>query len=497
MDDSGGGRQLAMTGVRSLLVGIDIGTTLTKAGVVDLDGREVVHAAVPTLWQHAPTGGHARPADLFASVVDATADVLAAAPPGEVVGVGVTSMAETAVLLDASGQALGPAPAWHDVRAAEDFARLKSEFGTEALGRRTGLGTSQIPTVATLRWLMRNVADARRAVSALSVAEWVICCLGGETAAEASLASRTGALSIASVQWWPEVLDWAGVPRTIFPAVRSAGTSFGRVRNPPGGLERLEGAVLTVAGHDHLCASVGIGAVGGSQVMDSCGTAEALVRAVRADPDRDLGAGLSLGIEIGCHVLAGHHALIGGLSLGLNLTPVLDQLGVQSRQGLTELDAPALALGDPGVPAAVDRSTVASLRARSDARVLGTLRDGGSADRIWWTAVASAVAGSRKLLDGLEQLGGPVTEVRVSGGWSRNPLLRQLKAAVFPDLRFPLVREAGIRGAALLSALAAGVHGSVAEFPQPELEHLESARQPAFHGPSRHGPATTREGSSR
>lgn len=484
MDRRGEPRPRVSSRARPLFVGIDIGTTLTKAGIVDLEGAEVAHAAVPTIWRREATGGHALPEQLLASVVAATAQVLAVAPVGEIAGVGVTSMAETVVLSDRDGAAVGPAIAWHDVRATAEFAEMRRELGVERIGAVTGLGTSQIPTIATVAWLVRNRAEVRDATIAACVAEWIVARLGGDVAAEASLASRTGALAIEGRTWWTDALDWAGVSREFFPPVRCAGSPFGRVRGAPAGLERIEGAVLTVAGHDHLCAAVGIGAAHPRQVMDSCGTAEALLRAVPAEPGRELGAGLSLGIEVGCHVLAGHDALVGGLALGLNLMPVLERLGVASEHGSTALDAPALALHDsPGVTTAP--AAVAELRARLDPQASGSTEPA----RMWRDAVAAAVAGSRRLLDGLERLGGPVEEVRVSGGWSRNTLLRQLKQEVFPPLCFPLVDEGGIRGAALLAGLAAGMFAGATDFPEPALEH-GGPPQRLRDGVTDHAPAT-------
>lgn len=453
-----------MTQGRGLFVGIDVGTTLTKAGVIDLKGTELAHAAVPTIWQREPTGGHARPDDLFAGAVAAISEVLEKVPAGDVLGVGVTGLAETVVLVDRGGSAVGPAIAWYDWRAADDHAQLSSDFGAERFGQATGLGTSQIPTVATLRWMMRNVADSRRATCVLSVAEWVVYRLGGDLAAEASLASRTGALSVATRQWWTEALDWAGVRHTIFPEVRWAGASFGRAHDLPRGLERLEGTALTVAGHDHPCASVGIGVLQQSQVMDDCGTAEALVRAVPMRPDLDLSAGLPFGIMVGWHVIPGHYALIGGFPFGLELMQVLDQFGVASHHGSTDLDTPALALGLLQASVAVGPSSWPPLQPATGVTMSV------EPERVWWTALASAVAGSRWLLDGLERLGGPITEVRMSGGWSRNSLLISLKSEVFPALALPVVKEAGTRGAALLASLSAEAYADVAEFPEPELE---------------------------
>lgn len=203
-----------MTAVRPLLIGVNVGTTWIKAGLIDLGGRELEQASVPTRWRRLATGGEASPGDFLQSVRQVLAELLAAAPAGEVAGVGVTSMAETAILLDRDGQAIGPSVAWFDRRAADDYAQLTAEFPDG----RTGLAPGEIPTVATLRWLMRSDPSLSRAVRSLAVAEWVAYGLGGSAAAEPSLASRTGALSIASREWRTDVLGWAGLPATISPA---------------------------------------------------------------------------------------------------------------------------------------------------------------------------------------------------------------------------------------------------------------------------------------
>ena len=97
-------------GVR-LLVGIDVGTTLCKAAVVRAaDGTEVAHGATRTPWTVVPTGAELAPELLLEAAVAATAAALEHIPDGPVAGVGVTSMAETGVLLDRHGRPLAPAP---------------------------------------------------------------------------------------------------------------------------------------------------------------------------------------------------------------------------------------------------------------------------------------------------------------------------------------------------------------------------------------------------
>lgn len=441
-----------MNTARALLAGVDVGTTRIKAGLVDVTGHECGHASVPTRWRRLATGADADPDDFLHSVRQVLAELLAAAPPGEILGVGVTSMAETAILLDRDGRAIGPAVAWFDRRAAAEHSRLAAELSAAEIGRRTGLTPGQIPTIATLRWLVREYPALRQASQALTVAEWVVYGLGGAAAAEASLASRTGALSVAEREWWPDAIRWAGLSGSIFPGIRAAGTSWGQVSGTASGLGRLAGATLTVAGHDHVVASVGSGVTHSRQATDSCGTAEALIRPLVAGPAVDPAAGIPDGISTGWHVLPGHYCLLSGLRLGIDFIPLLDRLGAPAAHGRTQLDEPVLAMLDAG-------GTTAGLPA---------------AARQWHDALAASVRQVARSLDRLQRLGGPLAEVRISGGWAANPVLRRLKAACFPSPVYPDIAEAGIRGAALLAGLAAGVYPAASAFPPPPLSRRET-----------------------
>ncbi len=444
-----------MTAGQPLLVGVDVGTTRIKAGLIGLDGRELRRAAVPTVWRRRPTGAEARPEDFAQAASNVLAAVLVNGPPGEILGVGITSMAETAVLIGPDGRAVGPAIAWYDRRAEADFAQMQADLTRAEIGHQTGLGTDPIPTVATLRWLMRAHPELRRAAKVLSVAEWIVHSLGGSIAAEPSLASRTGALAIERRRWWPEVIGWADLPETLFPDLQPAGASWGRLRGASVALARLEGATLTVAGHDHLVASIGSGVTTAAQVMNSCGTAEALVRAIPADAAPDPSRGLSRGIATGWHVLADHYCFLAGLPLGIELSPLLERLGAAHQRGRTSLDDAALAALD-GKLASDERSPAA---------------------RQWLSALEDAATRASASLRALEDLGGPIAEVRVSGGWAANPVLRRLKMDAFSNTVYPRVTEAGARGAALLAGMAAGVYASVDAVPPPPVSGETAATE--------------------
>ena len=103
------------------------------------------------------------------------------------------------------------------------------------------------------------------------------------------------------------------------PALVTAGTPLGRV-SADAGLPRLTGAVLTVAGHDHQAAVIGAGADGPGDELDSCGTAEALVRTVAPGLSPRVVAELAeCGITTGWHAVADNWCLLGATQGGLAL----------------------------------------------------------------------------------------------------------------------------------------------------------------------------------
>ena len=105
--------------------------------------------------------------------------------------------------------------------------------------------------------------------------------LGGRQVSELSLSSRTGLLDLERRRALRRRARVGGPARR--PRSRElvlAGTDAGR--SDGAALPGTEGAVLTVAGHDHLVAGVGVGVIAPGDVLDSCGTAEALVRVAPA-----------------------------------------------------------------------------------------------------------------------------------------------------------------------------------------------------------------------
>ena len=222
---------------------------------------------------------------------------------------------------------------------------------------------------------------------------------------------------------------------------------------------RLTGAALTSAGHDHLCVAAGLGAVGPAQILDSCGTAEAFVRAVPALDEAAVSRAVEAGLDAGWNTVPGMYALLSGQLLGLMLEHVLALLGVTGPDALAVLDAAAdLTPAGPLVVVQEGFDTPASIRG---------VGPSASPAALWTAALDCLSTGAVRITGAMGAIAGPAQELVLSGGWARCAGLRRRREALVPTLRWPAVTEAGARGAAMFGGCAAGFFTGPGDFPVP------------------------------
>jgi glycerol kinase len=249
--------------------------------VVTPDGEEIAHGQAPIVWTPVPTGAEIAPEGFVECALARRGWRWPRVEDARVVGVGVSGMAETGILLGRDGEPVVPSIAWYDSRGEEEARRIDEEIpGFRAT---TGLSSRALRTVTKYRWLRDHMPEAERGVRWLSVGEFVVHRLGGEQAPSCR-SPRAPAGSICTRALVGR--DRRVVGRAARAAARARPSPARRSGHAGDALPQARGAVLAVGGHDHLSAAVGAGAVGEGDVLDSWGTAEALVRAV-APLDRE------------------------------------------------------------------------------------------------------------------------------------------------------------------------------------------------------------------
>lgn len=464
-----------MTRTVDTVIGLDIGTTVSKA-LIRRPGHPSLVVQQPTGWR-AERG--ARTELEAAGFLQLAVDLIGmAARTAEsawgriaIRAVSIGGIAESGVLLDPAGRPAVPAIAWFDRRGDADVLRVRRQHPAfaERFSAVTGLPWTFQATIAKLLWLQneRRIAPGS---TWLSVPEWVVHGLGGDQCREPSLASRTGLIDQGTGQPWAEALGIAALPDSFLPDQTYAGRPAGFLRhdNVPA---CAAGAVLSVAGHDHPVAALGAGAIGPEDLFNSSGTADVISRSVPGVLDESQRARVvAARWSAGQHVLPGTTFLLAGVSGGLLLRRVLTALGADTPQAREALDT-----------ASCDVATLPSGLAvegdgRTDEDVLIRLQDGATPAAIWTAATRHTAGLTRKLLDDIEPVVGSHREALAAGGWTRMRSVRIAKAKVIDRLGFSTVEEPGAVGAALLAEYSlmpdgpapnAFIHRARARSPEP------------------------------
>jgi glycerol kinase len=265
--------------MRPCVLGIDQGTTGTRACAMDRDGRVLGHA-YRRHRQHYPAPGWVEhdPAEIWAQTRTVALAALEASGGARPAAVAIANQGETVALWDrASGRPLHAALVWQDQRAAPLIETLAGDPEIERRVReRTGLRLDAYFSAGKLRWLLDHVPGAAALAAAGRLGAgtldaWLLFRLtGGATfATDASTAARTLLLDIRAGAWDPWLCELFGVPRAVLPEVRPTTGDFGRVR---GVGPRLDGVPVVASLVDQPAAMVGQGCLAPGRVKATYGT---------------------------------------------------------------------------------------------------------------------------------------------------------------------------------------------------------------------------------
>jgi sugar (pentulose or hexulose) kinase len=308
-----------------------------------------------------------------------------------------------------------------------------------------------------------------RFVADLVATEWSRSQEPSSAATSITLACRSMGWDLRAGRWDGELLALVGLrpeqmPRVVpwtEPAARLGGAASNRLGLPAG-------IPIAVAGHDHVVGGLAVGVSRPGDVLDSIGTAEAILL-VTSEPALDE-AVRAAGFSVGSHVLPGRWTLIAGLQTsGAFVDWFLDLFGgvpetASDEERYERLEGlVAAAIRRPS--GIVGRPTLRGRTAPApDAGVTASFEGLTAAHRLPDLALA-ALEGTafhvRWMEDELERLSGQaIARVRTIGGGTANETLLEIKAALSPaPLELADVPEAVAVGAALVGAVAGDLLG--------------------------------------
>jgi gluconokinase len=286
-----------------VVIGIDTGTTATKAIAAGIDGRLRAHTSVHyPLSVPGPGRAELDPRHLVDAAIKALTDVAAACREqgDRVVAVSLSAFLHGLVPMDAAGRPLGPLITWADGRAGAQCDEIVASGRAKELQARTGTPVHPMSPLTKLAWWRENdPATLRDTPRWGGVKELVLAALTDEPfLLDLSVASGTGLYDIHARQWDPEALAIAGAREGQFAQVVPT-TTILKLKPEFGG------GPLVIGAADGPLANLGLGATPAGVAAVSLGTSGAL-RTVVDRPTSDADGRLF------CYALTEDRWVIGG-----------------------------------------------------------------------------------------------------------------------------------------------------------------------------------------
>lgn len=262
------------------VMGIDAGTSVVKATIFSLEGREVARAAriVPI---HNPESYMAEEdlQDVWMAAVDAISESLtgSAITPDRIRAVAVTGQGDGSWLVDTSGNPVGPAILWTDGRAGEIVDKWGQDGTLSKTFKITGGGPYAGTTSAILRWRIENQPELleRDDIRNVYCKDWVSFKLSGELNSEPSDYSLMGIDTVAR-DYSDEVLEDFGITaaKKWLPELKRNTDQVGVVTDQASHQTGLRsGTPVFKGGVDISCSSLGCGVAAPGTAMAVVGTA--------------------------------------------------------------------------------------------------------------------------------------------------------------------------------------------------------------------------------
>jgi xylulokinase len=458
----------------AILLGLDVGTSGTKAVAIDETGT-LLASALEEYPLHSPRPGWAEqdPADWERAAFAALAKLAAKIDTREVRGLGLTGQMHGSVFLDAENRVIRPALLWCDQRTAAQCDAITETVGETRLIEMVSNPALTGFTAPKILWLRdAEPHHHARVKKVLLPKDYIRLLLTGEYATDMADASGTLLFDVQHRCWHRGLMSLLQIdPDWMPPAFE--GTEVTGLLSPQAALRAgLPAGIPVVAGGgDQAAGGVGCGIVRPGVISSSLGTSGvvfAFAENVSTDPQGR--------VHTFCHSVPGKWHVMGVmLSAGGALRWFRDALcaeemarakqeGKDAYTYITAL-AETIPIGSEGLTflpyLTGERTPHKDPHARGAFVGLSLRHTKAHMAR----AVLEGVAfGMRDSLEIIRQMGVAVSEIRASGGGARSTLWRHILA---DTARAPMVRinvdEGPAYGAAILASVATGLHDSVEE----------------------------------
>ncbi|WP_404452262.1 gluconokinase [Virgibacillus necropolis] len=453
---------------QSFYLGVDIGTTSTKALLYTKQGEVVTsHTINYPLHTPNPLIAEQNPDEIVDAVLGSIRETIRKSDisKDQLNFISFSSAMHSLIAVDNEGALLTNSITWADTRSAEYAKEIKENHNGHAIYLRTGTPIHAMSPLAKLVWLKaEKPVIFEKAAKFISIKEYVFYKLFDKYVVDYSIASATGLFNLQSLDWDAEALQLAGVtPKQLSEIVPTTYKMTG-VKKEYQTSMGIDGNVPFIIGaSDGVLSNLGVNAIDPGVVAVTIGTSGA-IRTVYNEPKTDPKG------RIFCYALTENHWVIGGPvnNGGIILRWLRDEFAAAEVETAKLLDID---------PYDVLTKIADGVKPGSDGLIFHPYMTGERAP-LWNANARGSFFGLsihhkkqhmiRAVLEGtiynlytvllaLEELTGEPTRIQATGGFARSEVWRQLMADIFDKpVIVPESFESSCLGAVVLGMYATG-----------------------------------------
>lgn len=450
------------------MLGVDIGTTSTKA-VLYRENGEVVIEENNGYSMHTPNvlTAEINPDEIFQAVLLSIRNVMKKSyiNPEKLSFISFSSAMHSVIAMDKYDKPLTQCITWADNRSAEWSKKIKDEFDGHSIYLKTGTPIHPMSPLTKILWLEQDKPEiASKTKKYIGIKEYIFFQLFDEYVIDHSIASATGMMNLNSIKWEKSALDILDITEEKLSRLVSTTEIFKGCGNYSEEMMILNDTPFVIGASDGVLSNIGVNAFKKGDVAVTIGTSGA-IRTVIPKPHTDPKG------RIFCYALTEDHWVIGGPvnNGGIVLRWIRDELAASESETAKRL----------GIDAYDILTNIASkVKPGSNGLLFHPFLAGERAP-LWNSSLRGSFIGLtlshkkedmiRAALEGViynlytvflalvEVMNTPVNSIKATGGFSRSETWRQMMADIFnTDVVIPESHESSCLGAAVLGLYATG-----------------------------------------
>nr|WP_314896240.1 gluconokinase [uncultured Flavobacterium sp.] len=252
--------------MKQFYIGIDIGTTATKAVCFDKTGKVIRQFTQSYPMYHPkPDWSIQKPNEILTAVLECIQEITKDIQPQFI---SFSSAMQSIMVIDNTGNPLTDAILWADNRAHSLAEALKESEQGKSFYQKTGIPIHTFSPMTKIAWLKEHDAiNFSKAFKFISIKEYIWHHLTGEYVIDSSMASGTGLMNIHKLQWESNILDYLKIEESQLSTIISS-------THQSKGLSDSFNYIL--GGGDGVLANLGTGAMETGRMALSIGTSGAV-----------------------------------------------------------------------------------------------------------------------------------------------------------------------------------------------------------------------------